>query len=218
LELDARLAARLASEESGRPLFVEIGDAAFMDADLLLTRHAFPRPLPLLGNLPYESATPMIRAFVRRPDLYSRLVVMIQKEVADRLLAPPGGDEYGYLTLDVGAHARAERLFNVSPSDFDPPPRVRSTVLRLRPQAAPPGTTEALALASLGFSARRKTLATALVPRFPREATHRALSSLGLREDARAEVLGLEHFRALAARLAGAPGGDVPAALPLPPP
>ena len=55
----------------------------------------------------------MIRAFVRRPDLFSRLVVMVQREVADRLVSPPGGDAYGFLTLDVGAHASARKLFDV---------------------------------------------------------------------------------------------------------
>ena len=82
----------------------------------------------------------MLRAFVRRPDLFSRLVVMIQKEVADRIVAEPGGDAYGFLTLDVGAHASARRLFDVGRGDFSPPPKVASassSSFRASPRPAP---------------------------------------------------------------------------------
>ena len=95
--------------------------------------------MPLVGNLPYESATPMIRAFVRRPDLFSRIVVMVQKEVGDRLVAQPRTAAYGYLTLDAAAHASARRLFDVKPHAFSPPPKVMSTVLELIPRPASPG-------------------------------------------------------------------------------
>jgi 16S rRNA (adenine1518-N6/adenine1519-N6)-dimethyltransferase len=162
-------------------------------------------PVPFVGSLPYESATPMLRAFVRRPDLFSRLVVMIQKEVADRIVALPGGEAYGFLTLDLGAHSVARRLFDVSRGDFSPPPKVRSSVLELVPRAASAGADEALRVASAGFTSRRKTLVNALTPLWGRERASSAVADAGLPPTARAETLGLDVFRALAPKL-GTPG------------
>jgi 16S rRNA (adenine1518-N6/adenine1519-N6)-dimethyltransferase len=147
-EIDPPLAARLSAELSERTLFVETEDALRADFGASLERIGALPPVPLVGNLPYETATPMIRAFVRRPDLFTRLVVMLQREVADRLVSPPGGDAYGFLTLDVGAHASARKLFDVSRGEFSPPPKVASSVVELVPRAAPAGTDAALKVAS----------------------------------------------------------------------
>ena len=122
-EIDPVLAARLSHELAERALFVETADVLRADVEATLARIGARPPVPFVGNLPYESATPMLRAFVRRPDLFSRLVVMIQKEVADRIVALPGGDAYGFLTLDVGAHAAARRLFDVEKAGRSSPPK-----------------------------------------------------------------------------------------------
>ena len=203
-EIDPPLAARLSSDLSERALFVETADALRADIGKALERIGAMPPVPLVGNLPYESATPMIRAFVRRPDLFSRLVVMVQKEVADRLVAPPGGDAYGFLTLDVGAHAAARRLFDVSRGEFSPPPKVASTVAELVPGPAPPDADAALKVASAGFTSRRKTLVNALSPLWGRERAAGAVAEAGLPPTARAETLGLDVFRNLA-RVLGPP-------------
>jgi 16S rRNA (adenine1518-N6/adenine1519-N6)-dimethyltransferase len=204
-EVDPVLAARLSLELAERALFVETADALHADVAEALARIGAEPPVPFVGNLPYESATPMLRAFVRRPDLFSRLVVMIQKEVADRIVAPPGGDAFGFLTLDVGAHAAARRLFDVSRGDFSPPPKVKSSVLELVPHAPPAGADEALRVASAGFTSRRKTLVNALTPLWGRERAARAVAEADLPPTARAETLSLDVFRALAPRL-GPPG------------
>lgn len=204
-ELDERLAAALARELSGQGLTVKTADALDVDAAAALEEIGVAPPVPLVGNLPYESATPMIRAFVRQPRIYSRLVVMVQKEVADRIVALPGADAYGYLTLDVAAHAMARRLFDVSRRDFDPPPLVTSSIVELVPQAPSSGVDAALKVASAGFHARRKTLVNALTPLWGRDRAVEGVSAVGLSPLVRAETLPLVTFAELARHL-GPPG------------
>jgi len=200
-EIDVSLADALRRDLAGAPLSILTADALEVDvAEALADAGAAP-PVPLVGNLPYDSATPMLRAFVRRPGLFSRLVVMIQKEVADRLLARPRTPEYGYLTLDVGAHAAARRLFDVRPGAFAPPPKVTSTVVELTPRPPAPDAARALAVASAGFTLRRKTLVNALTPLYGREGAAAAVAALGLLPTVRAEELSLADFEALAVRL-----------------
>jgi 16S rRNA (adenine1518-N6/adenine1519-N6)-dimethyltransferase len=200
-EVDGALADALRRELAGSPLTVLTADALRVDVAAALADAGAAPPVPLVGNLPYESATPMIRAFVRRPDLFSRLVVMVQKEVGDRLVAQPRTAAYGYLTLDAAAHASARRLFDVKPHAFSPPPKVMSTVLELIPRPAAPGAAEALAAASAGFAQRRKTLVNALAPAFGRDEAAAAVSAQGLLPTARAEELSLAEFEGLAERL-----------------
>ena len=200
-EIDPPLAARLSAEHSERALFVETEDALRADVRVALERIGAVPPVALVGNLPYETATPMIRAFVRRPDLYARLVVMVQREVADRLVSPPGGDAYGFLTLDVGAHASARRLFDVGRGEFSPPPKILSTVVELVPHAPLTGSDLVLKVASAGFTSRRKTLVNALTPLWGRERAAAAVADAGLPPTARAETLGLDVFRRLSVSL-----------------
>jgi 16S rRNA (adenine1518-N6/adenine1519-N6)-dimethyltransferase len=200
-EIDGRLAAALRAATAGQPLTVVTADALEADVGAALAAAGATPPVPLVGNLPYESATPMLRAFTRRPDLFSRLVVMIQKEVADRLLARPGGAAFGFLTLDVGAHAGARRLFDVPPGAFSPGPRVTSTVVELLPRTPEAGTDAALEVASAAFTARRKTLLNGLAPRWGRERVAAALEKLGLPALVRGEELSLARFRGLAEAL-----------------
>lgn len=201
VEVDAGLAARLKADLGERGLFLVDGDAREADVGAALSAAGVVPPVPLVGNLPYESATPMIRAFVRRPDLYARLVVMVQKEVAQRLVASPGAEAYGFLSVDVAAHAGARLLFDVARGDFSPPPRVVSAVVELVPRVPEPGTADALLLASAGFTSRRKTLLNALSAVRDREAVRLAIAAAGLKADVRAETLGLPELRSLAARL-----------------
>jgi 16S rRNA (adenine1518-N6/adenine1519-N6)-dimethyltransferase len=204
IEIDARLAVSLRSAAAGRPLVVVTEDARRADLGALLLAVGAAPPVSLVGNLPYESATPMLRAFVRRADLLTRLVVMVQREVADRLAARPGTRAWGYLSLDVGAHAKVRRLFDVPPGAFSPPPKVTSSVVELLPHPAPPGAEEALAVASTAFMSRRKAILNALVPRWGRERAAEALAEVGILPLTRAEELPLLRFVELAKAL-GAP-------------
>lgn len=204
IEIDPRLALSLRTAAAGRPLVVVTEDALRANVGAVLATAGAAPPLPLVGNLPYESATPMLRAFVRRADLFTRLVVMVQREVADRLAARPRTGAYGYLTLDIGAHAKVRRLFDVPAGAFSPPPKVTSSVVELLPHYAAQGAEEALVVASTAFMSRRKALLNALAARWGRERAAEALAEVGIPPLTRAEELPLSRFAELAKAL-GAP-------------
>lgn len=205
IEVDPRLAARLGEELGGDALRVVEADALEADVGAALAGAGAAPPVPLVANLPYESATPMVRAFSRRRDLFSRLVVMVQREVAERICGRPGEDGYGFLSVDVALHAAARRLFDVPPGDFSPRPKVVSTVVEIVPGKPADGADAGIAVASAGFGARRKTLTNALGPVWGREAAAAALDALGLPPTSRAEELSPGTFVALAARLGPRP-------------
>ncbi len=200
-EIDPVLAASLRAGAAGRALVVVTEDALRADVGAALAAAGASPPVPLVGNLPYESATPMLRAFVRRADLFTRLVVMVQREVADRLTARPRTGAYGFLTLDIGAHAAVRRLFDVGPGAFSPPPKVTSSVVELLPHPAVEGAEGALTAASAAFTTRRKSLRNALAARWGRERAADALAAAGVPPLTRAEELSLSHFAALAVAL-----------------
>ena len=207
LEIDEDLADDLEDELGERAFFVERADALEADVAGALEEIGARPPVVLVGNLPYESATPMLRKFVREPELFSRIVAMVQREVAERLVAPPGSREYGFLTLDVGAHARARKLFDVPAGDFAPHPQVISSVVELIPHAPDADARPALRVASAGFHTRRKTLLNALTPLWGRERARHGIEAAGLPPNVRAETLGLKEFEALAGTL-GPPGRE----------
>jgi 16S rRNA (adenine1518-N6/adenine1519-N6)-dimethyltransferase len=200
IELDRRLAAALTGL-LGNPAGLEVrcGDALEEDLDAL----AGDGPWQVAGNLPYSVATPVVRRLLPRRDLFTRLVVMVQLEVARRLVAPPGSSERGLLTLEAEAYARGELLFTVPPGRFSPPPKVLSGVVRLelRPPAVEQEALDrALALASTAFLHRRKKLANALGGRVAGEAAA-ACAAAGVDPGARPQELELASWLDLAKRL-----------------
>jgi 16S rRNA (adenine1518-N6/adenine1519-N6)-dimethyltransferase len=210
VEIDALLAARLTAELGCELLRVVEADALRFDPAAALAEVGAVLPVPLVANLPYESATPMVRAFARRRDLFSRLVVMVQREVAERICSRPGEDGYGFLSVDVAFHAKARRLFDVPPGDFTPRPKVVSTVVELVPVESAQQAAAAISVASAGFAVRRKTLTNALGAAWGREAASAAVAGAGLSPTARAEELPPETFLSLA-RLLGPRPGAAPA-------
>ena len=156
----------------------------------------------MVANLPYNAATRILTAAVEDPATIRRAVATVQAEVADRFLAKPGDEAYGYLSIRTAAHATGRRLFDLPPAAFRPRPKVHSTVMELTPRplavADPESLKLALRLASLGFHARRKTLANALSSAGPRAQWERLLEAIGKTPRARAEELSLEDFVALA--------------------
>ena len=202
IEVDRVLASRLREELPGESFRLVEGDALEVDPAASLAEAGAAPPVPLVANLPYESATPMVRRFVRRPDLFARLVVMVQREVAERICGRPGEDGYGFLSVDVGLHGAARRLFDAPPGDFRPRPKVTSSVVEIVPAAPDADAAAAIAVASAGFAGRRKTLTNALGAAWGREAAARAVAGAGLPPTARAEELAPEAFLVLA-RLLG---------------
>jgi 16S rRNA (adenine1518-N6/adenine1519-N6)-dimethyltransferase len=161
------------------------------------------------GNLPYNVGTPLLVRLAALPRPPRRIVAMIQKDVADRLLAKPGTEQYGSLTVAIGLTMRAERALNVPPSAFYPRPAVVSTVVVLhrRDELAAPVRDRAWfeTVVRGAFAYRRKTLANSLALALsrPRENIAAAIASLALKPDVRGEDLDLRSFAALAEALAG---------------
>jgi 16S rRNA (adenine1518-N6/adenine1519-N6)-dimethyltransferase len=209
VELDAALANDL-PRRLGSPghLEVRLGDALTLDLDEL----AESEPWQVAANLPYAVATPILRRLVHRGDLFPVLVVMVQHEVARRIVAGEGDAERGLLTVEIGARARAELLFPVPARCFSPPPRVTSAVVRLVPRElpAPPAVlARALELAAAAFSHRRKKLANALAAAGEPHELASAFTAAGVSPDVRPQELAIGRWLALAAALpaAGPPAG-----------
>ncbi len=206
VELDGALAAGLARTER---LEVRHADALTADLDEL----AGGGPWQVAANLPYSVGTAIVRRLLPRHDLFTALVVMVQHEVALRMVAPPGGRDRGLLTLEAEAWGRASLLFTVPPERFAPPPKVNSAVLRieLRPPHVPVAAiARALALAAVAFAQRRKKIANALAAVAVAEELAAALRFAGVDPGARPQELGMEAWFALALALPGtgaAPGG-----------
>lgn len=123
----------------------------------------------LVGNLPYYAATPIISRYVRAPGSLNRGVFLIQKEVAERITAKPGGREYGYLSVECQLLAQAEYLFTVAPGAFQPPPKVESAVIRLTPKTTRlvKDPQAFLSFVSICFRQKRKTLRNNLAAAYP---------------------------------------------------
>lgn len=198
IELDRDLAAYL-RRRFPRGLVLHEGDALDFDYRAL----AAAGPLRLVGNLPYNISTALLLGLLEDADILRDMHFMLQREVAERLSASPGGRAYGRLSVMVQWRCRVERLFTLGPGAFQPPPKVDSTVLRLTPRADAPAVGDPRRFAELvrlAFGQRRKSLRNALRGRVPEAVLARA----GIDPGRRAETLAVEEFARLA-RLAGGP-------------
>ncbi len=158
VELDDDLAERQRVEHAADPS-VEVVHADVLDVALeSVTRE--PARLRVIGNIPYNITTPILFSLLERRPRPAAIVLMVQREVADRILAEPGGKEYGALAVGVRAVATAKRVLNVSRTAFRPVPDVESAVIRIDPIVPPPVPEhEETALRSLtraAFGQRRK--------------------------------------------------------------
>jgi 16S rRNA (adenine1518-N6/adenine1519-N6)-dimethyltransferase len=154
------------------------------------------------GNLPYAITTPLVLALFAQRREIGAATIMVQREVALRLAAAPGGKEYGSLTVLLGLHADVRRELDVRPGSFLPPPQVHSSVLRIEWLAAPrsPIADEALfeRVVRAAFGQRRKMLLNSLGARFPRDVAAAALESASIAPSRRAETLTGSEFASLA--------------------
>jgi 16S rRNA (adenine1518-N6/adenine1519-N6)-dimethyltransferase len=136
-----------------------------LETDFVRLRAAGP-PLRIVANLPYNISTPVLFHLLRQRAAITDLHLMLQKEVAERMAAGPGGKDYGRLTVMLAAYTEVQRLFDVGPGAFQPPPKVWSAIVRLRPSLAarfPIGSDAAFrTLVTAAFSHRRKTLRNGL--------------------------------------------------------
>lgn len=161
---------------------------------------AHPRPI-IVGNLPYHLTAPLLFALLDRNDCTGDWVVMVQREVAERLVAPPGSRTYGGLSVVMQRHRVLEWIIAAPPGAFLPPPKVESAVVRLRPRPAPLGAVDdELGLRQLvraAFQQRRKTLLNALSALGGRAAAGAWCAEAGIDPGVRPERLSPEQFAAL---------------------
>ncbi|MBI4541339.1 MAG: ribosomal RNA small subunit methyltransferase A [Gemmatimonadetes bacterium] len=159
VELDDQLAGALAERYHGREDVVVLhGD--ILDIPLAAVS-AKPQRLKVLGNIPYNRTTPILFKLLER-SRPAEIVVMVQREVADRILSPPGCRTYGALSVGLRSVARVERLLNIPRGAFRPAPTVDSTVIRIRPYEPAPLTPaeehDLRRLTRAAFRLRRKQL------------------------------------------------------------
>ena len=164
-----------------------------------------PTPAKVIGNLPYYITSDILLRLFEYSKYFETLVILVQREVADRIAAEPGGRDYGLLSATAQLHARVEKLFPLPPTAFAPPPQVHSAALRLT--IAP--RDQQLGLDTIGFKdgfidflklsfgQKRKTLWNNLKSAYAEPRLRAALSQARVKPAARAETLSLDESAAL---------------------
>jgi 16S rRNA (adenine1518-N6/adenine1519-N6)-dimethyltransferase len=194
VEFDRDLVEHLVNLPEGEDkLVVHSADALRFDFCALVSP---PAKLRVIGNLPYNISTPLLFHLLDQLRCIQDMLFMLQKEVVDRLCAVPGNKNYGRLSVMVQWLCRVERIFNLGPGAFSPPPKVDSAVVRLVPHSEPlavGGREQFAALVREAFSQRRKTLRNNLKHLLSAE----EITAAGVDPQARAETLTLEQFARL---------------------
>jgi 16S rRNA (adenine1518-N6/adenine1519-N6)-dimethyltransferase len=209
LEVDAALAARLRERFAGIPQ-VQIFDADARSYDYTALPALTPDPagrVLVVGNLPYSVGKPILMALVEAGPSISEMALMLQKEVAERVAAEPGGKTYGSLSVLSQLACEVRLAVTVPPSAFKPPPQVDSAVIHLRARHAPPVPVDDparfRAVVRAAFAQRRKSLANSLAAGLSLSADRARAAALaaGIDPGRRAETLSLAEFARLAAQL-----------------
>lgn len=212
IELDRVLAAQLRMKYANFRK-VEIIEADFLDIDLSsllgprpgttvtgLTPQA-PEKIRVVGNIPYYITSDILLRIFEHHRYFESVVIMVQQEVAERIVAKPGTSDYGLLSATCQLYARVEKLFSLPPGAFSPPPKVHSAVLRLniepRFEALGVEPQTFVDFLKLSFGQKRKTLVNNLKQRYGEEAIRTALAKAKVRPDSRAEALPLEKAAAV---------------------
>src|SRR6266853_402011 len=164
-----------------------------------------PSPARVVGNLPYYITSDILLRLFEFHDQFDVIVIMVQREVADRIAAKPGSRDYGLLSATAQLYTRVENLFTLPPGAFAPPPKVHSSVLRMTVaprfaelQVAPREFIEFLKRA---FAMKRKTLLNNLRAQYGEARVRAALKEANVRADVRAEALPLERSAEIFRRL-----------------
>jgi 16S rRNA (adenine1518-N6/adenine1519-N6)-dimethyltransferase len=193
LEVDRGLVRWLAEQDLGPR--VEVRHQDVLKADLGGIARELGPPVLLVGNLPYRISGRLLGALLAPRNPFRRWGLMLQSEVADRVLSEPGKSSYGPLAVWSRLWVRAERALELGPGEFEPRPRVRSTFLLFEPVAEPPEVADPAALRRIvrtAFQHRRKGLRAALRERIP--GAEAGLERAGIESLRRAETLSEEEF------------------------
>jgi 16S rRNA (adenine1518-N6/adenine1519-N6)-dimethyltransferase len=155
----------------------------------------------LVGNLPYFITSDILLRLFEYRRYFRQMVIMVQREVAERISASPGTRDYGLLSATTQLYTKVEQLFTLPPGAFNPPPRVHSTVLRLTvaPQLEQLGVEEDefIRFLKLSFAQKRKTLWNNLKSQYNSDVLRAALVDSGVKPNVRAEALPLDRTAAL---------------------
>jgi len=198
VELDQHKIEILNKELHGQPIEIVNQDALKLDLfELWGDKKGY-----LIGNLPYYITSPLIMHFLEQADRLSGMTIMVQKEVADRIAAPPGSRTYGILSIAVQISAKVTKVMNVAPTAFWPAPKVTSAVIRLDLRPYPGfdvNKKEFFRVVKAAFSQRRKTLGNSLTGGLGlrKEDVIQGLQGAGISEGRRAESLSIEEFQVL---------------------
>ncbi len=210
VERDPDLIRVLGEELLSRPN-VQLSAMDALEFDFGAAALAAGRPLLVAGNLPYQITSPLLFAITDAAaggKAIARAVLMVQREFAERMAAPPGSKTYGRLSVMVQQQAEVKILFHVGAGAFHPPPAVTSTVLSVapRPTWLAPVRDPALfaTVVREAFATRRKMLRGALAPAFGEGRAKGALGAAGVDETRRAETLSIQEFARLTEALADA--------------
>lgn len=197
VELDRDLVQRLQSGFDNTRLLVHSADALRFDFAALPVPSG--QKLRIVGNLPYNISTPLLFHLAQIAPLVHDQHFMLQKEVVERMVSPPGSKAYGRLSVMLQWRYTMQLLFVVPPTAFDPPPRVESAIVRMVPIAEPlPCNQQALELVvQKAFSQRRKVIRNCLAGMFVEE----ELCAVGIDAQLRPEAVSLAQYVALANRL-----------------
>ena len=195
IEIDPRAIAALQQLQAAAGGRLELVEADALKIDLAVLG---PAPRRIVANLPYNVSTALLVSWLHRADQIADMVLMFQKEVVDRLAAAPRSKDYGRLSVLAQHVCTVQRLFDVAPSAFVPPPKVVSSVARLRPR--PEGRLADLRplekVTAAAFGQRRKMLRSSLGNIFASPSD--VLDRLGIPSTARAEELSVADFGRLA--------------------
>lgn len=192
VELDRDLVAMLQKKFSPDKLTIHSGDALQFDFGTLQPAQG---KLRIVGNLPYNISSPLLFHLTQYAQQVEDQHFMLQKEVVQRMVAPPGGKDYGRLSVMLQWRYQMEMLFIVPPTAFDPPPKVDSAIVRMRPIASPLACEQARLeqVVTQAFSQRRKVIRNSLSSLF----TEQQLIAAGIDPQARPETISLEQYVAL---------------------
>lgn len=200
IEIDRDLAAELRHRHAGTAGF-RLHECDVLTVDWSALAQSRGGPLRLVGNLPYNISTPLLFGLLPHASALHDMHFMLQREVVDRIVAAPGTEDYGRLGVMLAPFLQSERVLDVGPGAFRPPPRVQSAVVRMRVRSDVPDWArlpQFPRVVAAAFNQRRKQLRNALSPLLDAQ----QIAAAGIDPSARAEILDAAQFGALARQAA----------------